>query len=69
MRKILANNKQMQQVKYWINYPAVVGMVEQHPDILGDIKNELVEIQTMAAGELKDEDSLHVVHGDFWTGK
>ena len=41
LKKILANNKEMQQIKFWINYQAVVGMVDQHSDIPSNFFHEL----------------------------
>ena len=59
----------MQMLKIFVNYQSLVGVVDRHPDILGDVKDILQEVNDMAAAEVKDETALHVIHGDFWTGK
>lgn len=68
LREVLAGNKPMQALKLMINYRGLVGMADQHPTILGDVKADLQAIHDMAAAELSDEAALHVIHGDFWTG-
>ncbi|KPM46199.1 hypothetical protein AK830_g328 [Neonectria ditissima] len=69
LREKLAENKEMQALKNMINYKQLVQMADRHPTILGDIKSDLQNISNMAAAELEDEAALHVIHGDFWTGK
>ncbi|KAH7127687.1 kinase-like domain-containing protein [Dactylonectria macrodidyma] len=68
LRETVSGNKEMQELKYMINYKQVVGMVDVHPTILGGIKSDLEGICKMAAAELEDETALHVIHGDFWPG-
>lgn len=69
LREKVARNKEMQDLKLMVNYKAVVGMVDVHKEILGDVRQELEDICKMAQAELEDEDALQVIHGDFWTGK
>lgn len=56
-------------IKLMINYQMLLGMVDQYPSILGDVKDVLQEVHDAAASELQDESSLQPIHGDFWTGK
>ncbi|KAI5460017.1 kinase-like domain-containing protein [Mariannaea sp. PMI_226] len=68
LRKIVAGNKAMQLLKLAINYQALPKMADTYSTILGDAKAELQAISEMAVAELKDESTLQVIHGDFWTG-
>lgn len=65
----MARNKEMQALKLMVNYEALVNRVDANEDILGDVRREFEDIYKMAQAELEDEDALHIIHGDFWTGK
>lgn len=69
LRKMAAENKDLQQLKHLINFSWLLDRVAQFPAILGEAKDVFEKVSDMAAKELEDEDRLQVIHGDFWTGK
>ena len=69
VRKTFGENKTMQGLKHMINYQRLVQKADERPDVLQDIRETLQEICDATAAELADESKLHVIHGDFWTGK
>ncbi|KAF5021662.1 hypothetical protein F66182_6282 [Fusarium sp. NRRL 66182] len=68
LRELFAGNNEMQGLKNMVNYQQLLQMVDRHPDILGDARDVLQGVCDLAAGELTDESTLYVIHGDFWTG-
>jgi hypothetical protein len=65
----IKQNKEMQTLKNAINYTALVTSIRTYPDILGDAREILEQVKAMSEEELADEDTLQIIHGDFWTGK
>ena len=59
----------MQNLKKSINYDALLRMVGKYPSLLEECKETFQKIVAMVSAELEDEENLHVIHGDFWTGK
>ncbi|KAI0013970.1 kinase-like domain-containing protein [Xylariaceae sp. FL0662B] len=68
LRKIVAANKEMQELKLMINFSMLIGQIKQSSHILGDAQRVLEEVASMATFELDNESQLQVIHGDFWTG-
>lgn len=68
VRELFAKNKEMQAIKKMVNYDQLLRMSGKFP-FLKDSEGVYQEIVKMAAAELEDESKLHVIHGDFWTGK
>lgn len=68
-RAEIQQNKDMQALKHTINYEWLVKNVEKHASSLGDARTVFEKVRDMAKAELADEESLRVIHGDFWTGK
>ncbi|KAI8954624.1 kinase-like domain-containing protein [Xylaria longipes] len=68
LRKTVAGNTDLQQLKHFINYSWLLDRVGQFPAILSEAKEVFEKVKDMAAKELEDEGRLAVIHGDFWTG-
>ncbi|KAI1144537.1 kinase-like domain-containing protein [Hypoxylon sp. FL0543] len=68
LRKVVAGNKDLQQLKHFINFSWLLDRVQQFPSILSDAQSVFEEVKNMAAAELDDESKLQVIHGDFWSG-
>ncbi|KAK8034791.1 hypothetical protein PG993_009786 [Apiospora rasikravindrae] len=68
LRAAVASNGTMQTLKHTINFQWLLDRVAQFPDILTEAVPVFEEVKEMAAAELKDENRLQVIHGDFWTG-
>ncbi|KAI1757474.1 kinase-like domain-containing protein [Xylaria castorea] len=68
LRKTVAGNTDIRQLKQLINYSWLLDRVGQFPSILGEAKDVFEKVKDMAATELEDESRLQVIHGDFWTG-
>ena len=68
LQRKIKENHEMQRIKYEVNYPRLVSVVDNFPTILADAKETFEKIRDMAAEELRNPD-LPVIHGDFWTGK
>ncbi|XDG01157.1 hypothetical protein ABKA04_000772 [Annulohypoxylon sp. FPYF3050] len=68
LRSVVVKNKELQQLKHFINFQWLLDRVKQFPSILGDAEAIFREVKDMAAAELSDESQLQVVHGDFWSG-
>ncbi|KAB5557962.1 kinase-like domain-containing protein [Coniochaeta sp. 2T2.1] len=68
LRADICANKEMQPLKYAVNYGALLSRLDAYPDILGDARGSFEEVGKMAEEEMKDEGKLQVIHGDFWTG-
>ena len=68
-RTIVSQTKAMQSLKYLVNYEALVRKVDKYPQILGEVKDIFQQVCDQAKKEIEDESKLHVIHGDFWTGK
>ncbi|KAI1354593.1 kinase-like domain-containing protein [Xylaria sp. FL0043] len=68
LRKTVAGNNDIQQLKHFINFGWLLDRVAQFPSTLGEAKEVLEKVKAMAAKELEDESKLQVIHGDFWTG-
>ncbi|CAJ2506030.1 Uu.00g001600.m01.CDS01 [Anthostomella pinea] len=68
LRKTVAVNREMQQLKNRINFSWLLDRVTQFPSVLSDAQEIFEEVKKMAAAELEDESRLQVIHGDFWTG-
>lgn len=69
LRKLLAKNTAMRDIKKAINYDQLLGRLNMFPTILQEHQETLQQIVAMATAELGDESKLSVIHGDFWTGK
>ncbi|KAJ4128990.1 hypothetical protein NW768_007516 [Fusarium equiseti] len=67
-RELVAQNEFAQTVRHMVNYQWLQKRIEEYPSALGDVKNILEEVENTAATELKYQDKLQVIHGDFWTG-
>ncbi|KAI1421421.1 kinase-like domain-containing protein [Xylaria sp. FL1777] len=68
LRKTVAANAELQQLKHFINYSWLLDRVGQFPAVLGEAKEVFEKVKAMAAQELKDDSQLQPIHGDFWTG-
>ncbi|KAI8958965.1 kinase-like domain-containing protein [Daldinia sp. FL1419] len=68
LRKTVAANKELQQLKHFINFSWLLDRVNQFPAVLGSAKGVFEKVKKMAAAELEDVSQLQVIHGDFWTG-
>ncbi|KAI0458324.1 kinase-like domain-containing protein [Xylaria acuta] len=68
LRKTVAGNTDIQQMKHLIYYSWLLDRVGQFPSILGEAEEVFEKVKDMAAKELEDESRLQVIHGDFWTG-
>ncbi|KAI1151150.1 kinase-like domain-containing protein [Nemania diffusa] len=68
LRKTVAENTDIQQLKHFINFSWLLDRVGQFPSILSEAKDVFGKVKDMAAEELKDESRIQVIHGDFWTG-
>ncbi|KAI1212263.1 kinase-like domain-containing protein [Annulohypoxylon truncatum] len=68
LRSVVDKNKELQQLKHFINYSWLLDRVKQFPAILGDAEAVFKGVKDMAAIELIDESQLQVIHGDFWSG-
>ncbi|KAI0440863.1 kinase-like domain-containing protein [Xylaria telfairii] len=68
LRKTVAGNTDIQQLKHFINYSWLLDRVGQFPSILSEAKEVFEKVKDMAAKELGDQSKLQVIHGDFWTG-
>ena len=69
LRADIGANKEMQPLKYAINYSSLLSRADTYTDILGDARDVFDRVRKMAEEEMKEEDRLQVIHGDFWTGK
>jgi hypothetical protein len=69
LRKTIAGNTEMQQLKHLINFSWLLDRVAQFPSVLGEAQDVFEKVKVMAAKELEDESRLQIIHGDFWTGK
>ncbi|KAI0901885.1 kinase-like domain-containing protein [Annulohypoxylon nitens] len=68
LRSVVVKNKELQQLKHFINFQWLLDRVKQFPSILGDAESVFRAVKDMAAAELSDESQLQVIHGDFWSG-
>lgn len=62
-------NKGMQGIKFTYNYERLLWQLDSFSSILGAARAVFAEVVAMAKAELEEENKLHVIHGDFWTGK
>ncbi|KAK5631913.1 hypothetical protein RRF57_007627 [Xylaria bambusicola] len=69
LRQTVAENKELQQLKHYINFSWLLDRVGQFPSILSEARDVFEKVKEMAAKELEDENQLQAIHGDFWTGK
>ena len=69
LREQAKANQSMQGLKFRFNYLLVTRAVNKYADSLGGSAEVLKQVEAMAEAELEDESKLHVIHGDFWTGK
>ncbi|XXG96556.1 Cytoplasmic tRNA 2-thiolation protein 2 [Hypoxylon texense] len=68
LRRVVADNDGMQQIKHMINFDTLLERIEQFPSILGDAEDAFTKVRDMDSEEWDVEDELQVIHGDFWTG-
>ncbi|KAK3313788.1 kinase-like domain-containing protein [Apodospora peruviana] len=68
LQKTAKANKDMQSMKYRDYYARLVATIDDYPSILEEARETFESVKVMAADELKDTDSLQVIHGDLWTG-
>ncbi|KAI1769242.1 kinase-like domain-containing protein [Hypoxylon sp. FL1150] len=69
LRRLVANNDDMQRIKHMINFDALFDRIKQFPSVLGDAEDVFRKVSGMNSEEWDVEDELLVIHGDFWTGK
>ncbi|CAK7224419.1 hypothetical protein SCUCBS95973_005511 [Sporothrix curviconia] len=78
LRKAMAANEPMRRLKNQITYGALLRVVSQFPNVLGDDEPILEAVQAMAAAEFEkkppreddnDDADWGIIHGDFWSGK
>lgn len=79
LRQAIANNEPMRKLKRQITYDALVRVVSQFPEALGDQLSVLEEVQAAAAAEFDkrppvesddgEDNNWGIIHGDFWSGK
>lgn len=62
-------NKEMQDIKLTYNYERLLWQVDKFPSLLEPARSAFTEVIAMAKAEVVEEDKLHIIHGDFWTGK
>ena len=64
-------NQYMRDLKFMVNYDALVNTIDKYPTVLGDSRDVFSKVREMAAAELsrKDGNGLGIIHGDFWSGK
>ena len=68
LRETAKTNKELQGIKFTYNYESLFWQPEDFP-FLKDSEDVFKEVIANAKLELEDESKLHVIHGDFWTGK
>lgn len=68
MREAAKANEELQAIKLTYNYENLLWQVDEFP-FLKDSEKVFQEVLANAKLELEDESKLHVIHGDFWTGK
>ncbi|ERS95553.1 hypothetical protein HMPREF1624_08069 [Sporothrix schenckii ATCC 58251] len=77
LRRAMAANEPMRRLKRQITYDALVRVVAQFPDALGDRLPILEAVQAAAAAEFDktppaegddDDEDWGIIHGDFWSG-
>lgn len=69
LRRVVADNDGMQQIKHMINFDRLFDRIKQFPAILSDAEDAFRKVSDMDGEEWDVEDELQVIHGDFWTGK
>ncbi|KAK2002185.1 phosphotransferase enzyme family protein [Colletotrichum falcatum] len=67
-RNIAAANKEMQKLKYWVNYERLPSFIERFPSILRECASTFTAIADKTTREMENGEKLQVIHGDFWTG-
>ncbi|KAJ4007838.1 hypothetical protein NW766_009646 [Fusarium irregulare] len=68
-RELIAQNEFAQTVRHMVNYHWLHKRIEEFPSVLDDVRAILEDVEKTAVAQLKENDKLHIVHGDFWTGK
>ncbi|CRG83512.1 Pentafunctional AROM polypeptide [Talaromyces islandicus] len=76
LRKTMAKNREMQKLKYMVNYEKLATMVDTYPHILESSRAIFEQARDCAAAEISSGSSLAstqngdygLIHGDFWTG-
>ncbi|OJI82397.1 hypothetical protein ASPTUDRAFT_192642 [Aspergillus tubingensis CBS 134.48] len=63
-------NQYMRDLKFMVNYDALVNTIDKYPTILGDSRDVFSNVREMAAAELSrtDGSGFGIIHGDFWSG-
>ncbi|GKZ83568.1 hypothetical protein AnigIFM56816_008663 [Aspergillus niger] len=63
-------NQYMRDLKFMVNYDALVNTIDKYPTVLGDSRDVFSKVREMAAAELsrKDGNGFGMIHGDFWSG-
>ncbi|GKZ22755.1 hypothetical protein AbraCBS73388_008925 [Aspergillus brasiliensis] len=63
-------NQYMRDLKFMVNYDALVNSVDKYQTVLGDSRDVFNKVREMAAAELKQKDGegFGIIHGDFWSG-
>lgn len=64
----MKGNEAMRNLKYAINYNALVGMVEKFPKVLEGCGGVFGEVRDAVREEGESGKGL-LIHGDFWSGK
>lgn len=68
LRAAAAENIEAQTFRHMLEFLWLGERVKEYPAILGCAKETFAEVEKAAAAEMRDETTLQVVHGDFWTG-
>lgn len=68
LRGMAKTNKELQTIKFTYNYESLFWQSDDFP-FLKDSEDVFKEVIASAKLELEDDSKLHVIHGDFWTGK
>ncbi|PWY79817.1 phosphotransferase enzyme family protein [Aspergillus eucalypticola CBS 122712] len=60
-------NQYMRDLKFMVNYDALVNTIDKYPTILGDSRDVFSNVREMAAAELsrKNGNGFGIIHGDF----
>ncbi|KAJ5960800.1 uncharacterized protein N7479_007950 [Penicillium vulpinum] len=67
-RNVLAENKAMRNLKFWVNYTMLIDTIPIFPGILEGDRDIFEKVRDLAAAELEQQRGFGLIHGDFWTG-
>ena len=69
LRRTAAENRDAQGIRHHFSYGWLPDRIKEYPDILGEDREGLEQVLAMANEEMKDEETLQVVHGDLAPAK